>query len=343
MLVQRNHETDMTIRIGIIGTGVMGADHANTLARNVPGAVLECLYDADQARARSVADATGAKNVATSPTDLIKNSSIDAILIASPDQTHKDLVLECLAVKKPLLCEKPLAPSAAECLEVIGAETKLGRRLVQVGYMRRFDPPYVEMREALRSRQLGKALMLHCVHRNVSAPSWFDEKMAVTNSAVHEFDIARFLLDDDLARVDAHVPAAASGTSVGAPVFLVLHSVRGITVTIEVFNNAGYGYEVNGELVCEKGSLSLRQPAHLETRAALAQTITYPADWRPRFETAYRLQLRAWVESIKTQKPEGASAWDGYAASAIAEAGLRSLAQKGGAAIAMERKPGLYS
>jgi myo-inositol 2-dehydrogenase / D-chiro-inositol 1-dehydrogenase len=331
----------MGIRIGVIGTGVMGADHARTLGRHVSGAVLKAVYDADVTRAKIVADETGAKTVAASPSAIIEDRDIDAVLIASPDATHRELVLACLEAKKPVLCEKPLAPTPSECLDVVAAEAKLGKRLVQIGYMRRFDPSYVDLKVAHRSGELGKALMFHCLHRNVSAPSWFDARMAVTNSAVHEFDIARWLLDDELASAQAYAPGASEVE--GSPVFLVLSTAKGVLVTIEVFNNASYGYDVRGELVCEKGTLCLRQPASIESNAAFARAIAYPADWRPRFATAYRLQLEAWVHSLDAGTGEGASAWDGYAASAVAEAGVRSLAGGCPAAIELVEKPPLYS
>jgi myo-inositol 2-dehydrogenase/D-chiro-inositol 1-dehydrogenase len=332
----------MSVRIGIIGTGVMGADHAKILTRYVPGAILKAVYDADAKRAESVAEEMGAEAVAASPIALIEDRAIDAVLIAAPDATLKELALACLGARKPVLCEKPLAPTSAECLDVIAAEAKLGLRLVQVGYMRRFDPAYVDMKAASQSGHLGKALMFHCFHRNVSAPPWFDAKMAITNSAVHEFDIARWLLDDELVSIEAHMPGA-SGLQAGAPVFLVLSTAAGRLITIEVFINAGYGYDVKGELVCEKGTVSLRQPAVIESNAALARTTAYPADWRPRFADAYRLQLQSWVRSIAAGTSAGASAWDGYAASAVAEAGVRSLAEGQQMKIELAEKPALYS
>jgi myo-inositol 2-dehydrogenase / D-chiro-inositol 1-dehydrogenase len=332
----------MGLRIGIIGTGVMGADHARTLATHVPGVILRAVYDADAGRARTIADETGAETVAQNPQALIEDGSVDAVIIASPDHTHKELSLACLAARKPVLCEKPLAPTPAECLDVIAVENKLGKRLLQVGYMRRFDPSYVEMKAARLTGQLGKALMLHCFHRNVSAPSWFDARMAVTNSAVHEFDIARWLLDDELANVQAFMPGA-SKVAAGSPVFLVLSSATGFLITIEVFINAGYGYDVRGELVCEKGTVCLRQPGVIAANAALAQTIAYPVDWRPRFADAYRLQLQAWVRSVRDGSGVGADSWDGYAASAVAEAGVRSLAEGRQVKIELVERPQLYA
>lgn len=166
--------------------------------------------------------------------------------------------------------------------------------------------------------------------------------MAITNSAVHEFDIARFVLDADVTRVQVFRPAAYASDSTGAPVLLVLETTNGQLVNIEVFNNAAYGYDVRGELVCERGLVSLRPPVNSETSHNLAQGFAYPADWRPRFATAYRLQLLEWIKSIHKGKPVGASAWDGYAAALIAEAGLQSLAESRPATLAMEKRPDFY-
>jgi myo-inositol 2-dehydrogenase/D-chiro-inositol 1-dehydrogenase len=320
----------------------MGSDHARILATQVPGAAIQAIYDADAARAGAIAGETGAARVFDDAQALIRDPAVDAVLVASPDQTHKDLTLAAIAAGKPVLCEKPLAPTPAECLKVLAAEAKSGRRLVQIGYMRRFDPSYVEMKAGLASGRLGGALMFHCIHRNVAAPSWFDSKMAVSNSAVHEFDIARWMLDAELTGITVFRPKPAKGSSPGAPVYLVLESATGQLVTIEVFNDAAYGYDVRGELVCEKGTIALSAPARTETNAGLVQGTAYPADWRPRFADAYRLQAQAWIQAIDRGGVSGASAWDGYAASAVAEAGLLSLAEGRRVAIALADQPALY-
>lgn len=332
----------MSVRVGIIGVGVMGADHARVLASHVPGAILQAVHDADPARAKMVADETGARSVAADAFALVRDPNVDAVLIASPDATHKALTLACLEARKPVLCEKPLAPTAAECREVLAAESKLGRRLVQVGYMRRFDPAYVEMKARLLSGRLGNPLMLHCIHRNVSAPSWFDSRMAVSNSAVHEFDIARWLLDTELAGIQVFRPKAARADSPGAPVFLVLETARGQLVNIEIFIDATYGYDVRGELVCEQGTISLAPPNRTEVNLDLAHGSAYPADWRPRFADAYRLQAQAWIGAIAGGARAGADAWDGYAAAAVAEAGLLSLAENRSVSVGLVERPALY-
>src|SRR5205807_8859275 len=187
----------------------------------------------------------------------------------------------------------------------------------------------------------GLALMFHCVHRNVSAPHFFTSDMAIANSAPHEFDIARFVLDSDMTEITVFQPEAAAKDALVKPVFMVMRSAGGALVNIEINNNAGYGYDVKGELVGERGAVSLRSPAAAEYCFALTKATAFPADWRPRFADAYRLQNQAWTRAIAAGKlaEEGASAWDGYAAALIAEAGLRSLAQGVTVKIEMARRP----
>jgi myo-inositol 2-dehydrogenase/D-chiro-inositol 1-dehydrogenase len=159
---------------------------------------------------------------------------------------------------------------------------------------------------------------------------------------VHEFDIARWMLDAELTGITVFRPKPAKGSSPGAPVYLVLEAATGQLVTIEVFNDAAYGYDVRGELVCEKGTVALRAPLRTETNAELIQGTAYPVDWRPRFADAYRLQAQAWINSIDRGGTSGASAWDGYAANAVADAGLLSLAEGRRVAITLADQPALY-
>ncbi|MGI9511135.1 MAG: Gfo/Idh/MocA family protein, partial [Geminicoccaceae bacterium] len=183
------------IRTAIIGAGVMGADHAKIIAEDISGAVLQVVCDADEVRARDIAEMHGAIDVAKDPMTVIHRSDVDAVVIASPDDTHAPLTLAAIASGKPVLCEKPLASGSAACLDVIEAEVQAQRQFVQVGFMRRFDPSYTEMKAALKSGTLGRAVMMHNFHRNMESPGpWFTGDMAITNSAPHEFDAAHFIL-----------------------------------------------------------------------------------------------------------------------------------------------------
>jgi myo-inositol 2-dehydrogenase / D-chiro-inositol 1-dehydrogenase len=330
----------MTVRIGIIGAGIMGADHARIFAEEVPGTTLQVICDADAARAKSVAAATDAASVTSDPLAVINDASVDAVVIVAPDQFHSPLKLACIAAGKSVLCEKPLSQDSKECLAVLAAEEKRGKRLVQIGFMRRFDLSYTEIKSLLTRGDLGKALMFHCFHRNVSPAYDFRPEMAICNSAPHEFDVARWMLDSDFKSISVFRPPSGGET---APVFMVLETVAGQLVNIEVNISATYGYDVRGELVGEKGTAFLRAPVNADINLGLKQINTYPADWRPRFVDAYARQNRAWVKSINTGKPNlGASAWDGYCSTVVAEAGVEALNTGKTIAVKQIAKPKFY-
>jgi myo-inositol 2-dehydrogenase/D-chiro-inositol 1-dehydrogenase len=333
----------MALRIGIIGAGVMGADHAETVARRVSGAELVAICDPDRDRAARVASMAGAHHTLDDPHGLIARPDVDAVLVASPDETHADLVIACLQARKPVLCEKPLAPSPEECLRVVAAEAALGQRLIQVGFMRRFDPAYMAMKDTLADGGMGEPLFFHCVHRNATVPPWFNSGMLITNAAVHEIDIARWLLDTEIvnATVIASKPPEASGLR--DPQFLVLRAATGAVIDIEVFMNAHYGYDIRGELVCSVGTVALAPPVEVHVRRAGTQAFGFAQDWRARFRAAYQNQLQAWVNSIAEGAGVGASAWDGYVATAVAQVCLDSLLTSAPVNVILQSRPAIYA
>ncbi|WLS10613.1 Gfo/Idh/MocA family oxidoreductase (plasmid) [Shinella sumterensis] len=335
----------MSVRIAIIGAGIMGADHARIVSEDLPGAVLQVVCDASEARARAIAEDYGAADISTDPLQTIRRDDIDAMIIASPDETHAPLSLAAIAVGKPVLCEKPLSQNSQECLAVIDAEVARGRRFVQLGFMRRFDPSYRDMKAALADGSLGRAIMMHNTHRNVEAPANFTGQMAITNSAPHEFDVARFMLDADYTAISVFQPTGVDASKTGAPIFMVLETDQGQIVNIEVNNSAAYGYDVRGELVGEKGSILLNAPVHTRRNGHLMAFEHYPSDWRPRFAEAYRLQNKAFLNFVRTGTfPAIASdSWDGYCATLVAEAGIEAL--RTGRRISLDTmvRPSLYN
>ncbi|WEO99546.1 Gfo/Idh/MocA family oxidoreductase [Streptomyces sp. FXJ1.172] len=128
-----------TVRIGVVGAGNMGAHHVGTLHRSVSGAQVVSVADVDEERATAVAEAVGAR-----PADdgcaLIADPDVDAGVIASHDTTHADLAVAAVRAGKPVMCEKPLAPTAQECRRVVREERRTGSALISLGFMRRFDP-----------------------------------------------------------------------------------------------------------------------------------------------------------------------------------------------------------
>ena len=334
----------MTIRIAVIGAGLMGADHAKIVANELPGASLQVICDMDQARARGVADAYGAADVATDPEAVINRADVDAVIVASPDFTHAPLSKACIAAGKRVLCEKPLSQSATECVEVMDAEIAAGEKFVQLGFMRRYDQAYVEMKAALDNGTLGRALMMHNFHRNVETPaSDFTGAMAITNSAPHEFDVIRYVLNTEFSSIAVWQPKRSD--AIVAPVVMVLETANGQIVNIEVNNNAAYGYDVRAELIGENGAIAMNNVAYTRTDLKLSNSTRYDADWRTRYAEAYRRQNSAFLDFVRTGVfPEiGSNCWDGYCAAVVANTGARALAEGVKLPVTMMAKPEFYA
>ncbi|MER9972163.1 Gfo/Idh/MocA family oxidoreductase [Mesorhizobium sp. M0060] len=334
----------MTIRIAVIGAGLMGADHAKIVAEELPGATLQLVCDMDEQRARSVADACGAIDIATDPKGAITRQDVDAVIIASPDFTHAPLSMACIAAGKRVLCEKPLSQASADCIAVMEAEQKAGAKFVQLGFMRRYDRSYQEMKQALDNGHLGRALMMHNFHRNVETPAAdFTGAMAITNSAPHEFDVVRYVLGTEYAAISAFQPSRSDARV--APVVMVLETVDGQLVNIEINNNAAYGYDVRAELIGENGAVATNNVAYTRTESALTQSTNYDADWRTRYYDAYRRQNRDFLRFVMTGEfPATASdCWDGYCAAVVAEAGVVALKEARRTPVQMIAKPEFYA
>ncbi|NBZ89832.1 Gfo/Idh/MocA family protein [Stagnihabitans tardus] len=330
------------IRLAVIGAGLMGADHARIIAEELPGAALQVVCDRDATRAKAVAEAWGTE-AASDPEAVIARKDVDAVIVASPDFTHAPLSMACIRAGKKVLCEKPLSQSPLECRDVMEAEESSGGRQVMLGFMRRFDQAYVEMKAALDQGRLGRALMMHNFHRNVATPAAdFTGAMAITNSAPHEFDVVRHVLGCEYTAISAFQPRRSD--ALVAPVVMVLETSSGQLVNIEINNNAAYGYDVRAELVGEAGSIAMNQLAYTSADHAMAQARAYEADWRGRYAEAYRRQNRAFLSFVATGvfPASGSSSWDGYAAAVVAEAGVRALKTGQRQPITMIAKPEFY-
>ena len=321
----------MSVGVGVIGAGMMGAAHVVTLTTAVEGAHVAAVSDADPERAAAAAREAGARAIAD-PRELILDPDVEAVVVASFDTTHEEFVIACIQAGKPVLCEKPLATSADACLRVIDAELAAGRRLVSLGFMRRYDPGYEAIKTSLDDGGVGAVLLVHCAHRNAVAPPAYTSDMLITSSAVHEIDVMRWLLGEEIVGATVRAPRPTSQAPAGLrdPQLVLLETASGVLIDVEVFVNARYGYDIRCELVGETGTLRLGEQV--------------APDFRVRFATAYRRELEAWVRAVGGGHADGQpDAWDGYAANAVADACLASLASGERADVALEARPSLYS
>ena len=317
------------LRVAVLGVGAMGADHVARLSTRISGASVTVVNDYVTEKAEQIAAGIPGCRAISDPLDAVADPDIDAVVLATPGPTHEKQLLACLENGKPVLCEKPLTTDVATSLEVVKREAELGRRLIQVGFMRRFDREYVALKALLDSGDLGRALVLHCAHRNPAVPPSFDSAMVVRDSLVHEVDVTRFLLDEEIVSIQIVKPSPNPGApqALADPQIAILRTASGRHVDVELFVTTGVAYEVRTEVVAERGSAMIGLDVGLVRKSA-------PGIWggqitpgfRERFGQAYDTEFQRWVDAVREgTNVDGPGAWDGYAAAAVCEAGVESL------------------
>jgi myo-inositol 2-dehydrogenase/D-chiro-inositol 1-dehydrogenase len=320
------------LRVGVIGVGMMGADHAERLVNRIAGARLVAVSDPDTARAEQLASQFSEVRTVGDPLEMIVDESVDAVVIASPGFVHEEQVLACIEHGTYALCEKPLTMDSESSLRIVEAEHKAGRPLVQVGFMRRFDPEYAQLKTLLDSGEYGRALVVHNTHRNQVVPDSFRSEMIVRDSLVHEVDVARFVFGEEITEITvlAGTPTSAAADGVLDPQVALFRMAGGGLVTSEVFVNCQVGYEVRCEVVAERGTLTAgKNTTGLYTTLAGEKGGHWgghvPPDFRVRFARAYDLEVQSWVDASRRGEVVGPTSWDGYAATAVCTAGMESL------------------
>ncbi|WP_405910548.1 Gfo/Idh/MocA family oxidoreductase [Streptomyces sp. NBC_00828] len=330
--------------VAVLGAGHMGADHIRRIDRVVGGARVAAVADPDTGRAKDVVTGIDGVSVHADATAALDAPGVRAVLIASPGPAHEEALLAAFARGLPVLCEKPMVPDSAGALRVVEAEARLGRRLVQVGFMRRYDAEYQRLKSLLDSGRLGRPLMLHCTHRNVSSPPGFTTAMLVNSSVSHEIDAARWLLDQELTAVTVLRPRSSSHAPEGLvdPQLVLFETADGALVDVEIFVNSGFGYQVRCEAVCESGSARIGDEHTMVVTTAGGAYEEVAQDYLVRFADAYDREVQAWVDATRAGRVTGPSAWDGYASSAVAEAGVRAQESGGRVTVELAPRPELY-
>lgn len=318
-------------RIAIVGAGLMGSTHASTLTFSTKNVVISHIVDNDLARAADVAEPIEGAVATRALQPALEDC--DGVIITAPDEYHRELIEQALAAGKPVLCEKPLATTLEDCLELLKAESELSRPLISLGFMRRFDPGYRALRRLITEGNDGALLMSHSVHRNPSSAEG-TTAAAIQSLPIHEFDMLHWLSAEQIVSVAAFAGKRSSNAARGLhdPMLFVCTTTSGVIGHIQMYSNARYGYEVRCEVLCEDGAADLdgmyRSANGLGNSAVAAIEPGVCRDWRDRFANAYRLELQTWVNSVINPLEASidlATAYDGYAAFVTAQAAIKSI------------------
>lgn len=334
-----------SIAIGIIGTGGMGGSHALNLSQQIVGARLVALCDVDQARLADLAREVGKPRLYSDPLSLIDDPLVEAVIVASPDATHAQYVLHALSLGKPVFCEKPLASTEKDALAILLKEVAIGKKLVSVGFNRRFDPWHQKLKEQVASKAFGLPLLWKGFHRNPSAMYNTGGPFILNNSAGHDVDCVRWMLDSSIVEVQTYGIKSRSSLPSDAQDLLIVNMLleNGSRAVAEVYVNARYGYEVGLEVVCQEGTVSTLPIEQTFVRNKAHKGVAVSDDFRAYFADSYLFEMQDWVNGLLSGTPFGGSdAWDGYAALVVTEAAGKSLVQEVPIRPCYEQKPPLY-
>lgn len=320
--------------IGVVGVGTLGKRHAENLRRAIPTARLVAVADVDRRRAAQVAAELEVEHHYDSLEALVARKDVQAVVIASPSKFHADGIQMAAAAGKHVFCEKPPALTLEDADAALAAVARAGVQF-QVGFMRRYDPAYANTKKRIEGGEIGEPIIFKAVGRDREPPplSFFQAGVngtLFTDSSIHEFDLARWLMNDEVAEVHAFAGVLACRElaefdDVDAGV-VNLRFARGGLGNVESFRQSHYGYDIRTEIVGSKGTLQvgyLRQTAQL----VLTRTgVTYDVvdHWLVRFADAYRKELADFVQTILTGGPTRVTGQDGRRALEVALAAERS-------------------
>ena len=334
----------MEVKIGVIGTGLIGTDHAFRINNSLKGGIITAVNDINPQSSQRLSDELGTSKIFDDPHALIKDTEVDAILVCSSGPTHEEFVLSAIESAKPVFCEKPLATTAEACKKIVHAEMKFGHRLVQVGYMRRYDSGYKKLKEAIEKELIGEVLMVHCAHRNPTVPESYVTEMAVSDSLVHELDVLRWLLGEDYksAQMLFAKKTKYSHEKLMDPQILLLETVSGVRIDVEMFVNCQYGYDIQCSVVGSDGVANLPEPESLVLRKKEQLYANILPDWKERFIKAYDDELQDFIDGVKDGVISGPNAWDGYSVAVASDVCVKAQHTLAIEKISMPETPQFY-
>lgn len=320
--------------MGVVGVGTMGKRHAENIRRLIPEAQLIAVADADFGRARQVAMDLEIEHAYDSAEALVERRDIQAVAIVSPAKFHGAAIKACAAAGKDIFCEKPLTLTVAEADEVLAVTAKAGVRL-QPGHVRRYDPSHVRAKKRIEAGEIGDPVIFKSLARDPEPPpvSYLASGvngMFFQDSAVHEFDLGRWMMNDEIAELHAYgavlvFPEAAQFNDIDTAVVNMRFS-RGALGSVENYMQSCYGYDIRTEIVGSKGTIMLGYQQQIPeiVLTASGRRTDVVDHFLVRFADGYLDEMRDFVRVILADGEPQVDGFDGRQAVAAAAAAERS-------------------
>jgi inositol 2-dehydrogenase len=321
------------LNVGLIGVGRLGRVYARDLSTRIPRTRLAAVADVKTDLARQVAEEFGAPKAFGDAGALIADPGVDAVVIVTPTDTHREIAVAAMRARKPTFCEKPPALSLAETAEIADAAERTGA-FFQMGFMRRFDPGYAAAKRQIDEGRIGRPVVFKATSRDPFPPplSYADPKSSggiFVDMGIHDFDLARWFMGEvrsvqAVGATLAFPELATVGDRDNA--IATLTFADGRLGVIDLTRNGCYGYDITTELLGIGGTIRIgylrETPLLVMTKNSVAHdTVPY---FMERFEQAYRLQLENFAENVLGDRPAPVTIRDGLEALRIAVAATRA-------------------
>ena len=323
----------MTLRFGLLGAGRIGKVHAKAISADA-GATLVAVADVMAPAAKAIADLYGCE--VRSIEQILAANDIDAVVICTPTDTHADLIEAFAKARKAIFCEKPIDLSLARvkaCLNVV-RDTKA---TLMVGFNRRFDPHFAAVRAEIDKGTIGVVEMVTITSRDPGAPGldYIARSGGIfRDMTIHDFDMARFLLGEEITEVSAMasvlVDPAIGKAGDSDSVQVMLKTKSGKQAMISNSRRATYGYDQRIEVHGSLGAVSAENQRPVMIEVASAKGYTRPPlhdFFMTRYTEAYAAEIAAFITATSGKAKASPSGADGLAALALAEAALKSVAE----------------
>jgi myo-inositol 2-dehydrogenase/D-chiro-inositol 1-dehydrogenase len=320
------------IRVGLIGAGQMGLWHARCLAHDIQQAELAAVADPDEEAARRAAALAPGIRWSAGHEAILADTSIRAVVIASPDGTHAGLVEQAAQAGKDVFCEKPLATNLAEADAALAAVGSHGVKL-QIGFQRRFDPAYQRAREAIAAGELGPVELAVATTRDpleAGRPGAGRNAAIFIQTTIHDLDSLRYLTGLEVVQVYSAASYFGEGPAEEDEVdtaALLLRFQTGALATITNSWRTAYGYDVQVEVMGPRGKVQVGYDRQTAVRRFSAQGVCHDhVYWYvDRFGQAYRREMEHFIDCVARGAAPDVGGADARAAQALAEAAARSL------------------
>jgi len=322
-------------RVAVLGAGRIGQIHAANVAAN-PRATLVAVADPVAAAGKALAQKLNCEST-TDAEALIARSDIDAVIIGTPSDTHARLMLLAAHAGKAVLCEKPVDNDLAKADAAV-AELEVLKARVMMAFNRRFDPSNIELRRAIDAGEIGEVRQVIISSRDPGLPprDYVAHSGGIfRDMAIHDFDMARFLLGEEPVEVYAKASRVVDRALMEEfndydTLMVVMQTASGKQCHINCCREAVYGYDQRFEILGSKGMLlndnlrpsTVRRYNAHETEA-LQPLLNF---FLQRYTDAYRNELDAFLKALQEDAPMPTNPWDGRQALRLAEAALESVA-----------------